>query len=112
MVQVSNFEEELDRVSGVCPSGLVIVRIDDSLKDEEEEMALNQRKGLKDLLVGRKKESASTDAPGSQPLPAFPPPPSPPIIGLLPIPNLKKKRKEKETEEGEVVHRRTISSKK
>lgn len=69
MVQVSNFEDKLDRVSGVCPSGLVITRIDNNSKEEEEEMALNQRKGLKDLLVGRKKGSASKDALGSLPLP-------------------------------------------
>ena len=66
-------------------------------------MALNQIKGLKDLLAGRKKGSASKDALGSQPLPALPPPFPIPITGLLPIPNLKKKRKEKETEEGEAI---------
>ena len=72
VVQVSDFEDKLDKVSGVLPSGLVIARINDSSKDEAKEMALNQRKGLKDLLVGRKKRSASKDAPRSQPLPALP----------------------------------------
>ena len=40
-----------------------------------------------------------------------PPPPLPPTIDLLPIPNLKKKRKEQEMEEGEVVHRETKKQK-
>ena len=61
-------------------------------------MVLNQRKCLKELLRGRNKGIS-----GSQPLPTLPPPPSP-TVGLLPIPNLKKKRKEEEiAEEGEVV---------
>ena len=68
-------------------------------------MALNPRKGLKDLMVGRNKGSSSKDAPKSQlPLP-LPLPTSPPTttVCLLPILNLKKKRKEQEVKEGEVV---------
>ena len=64
VVQVPDSEDELDRVSGVHPSDLVIVCIDNSSEDEEEEMALNQRKGLKDLLERRKKGSTSKDALG------------------------------------------------
>ena len=45
VVKVPDFEDELDRVSGLHPSGLVVVHPDDSLEDEEEKMALNQRKG-------------------------------------------------------------------
>ena len=97
MVQVPDSEDKLDRVSVVCPSGFVIAHIDDSSKDKEEEMSLNLRKGLKDLLAGR---SEPKDVPGTQPLPDLP---LPPTTGLLPIPNLKKKRKEKKTEEGEIV---------
>ena len=71
--------------------------MDDS-SEEEEEMVLNQRKCLKELLRGRNKGIS-----GSQPLPTLPPPTSP-TVGLLPIPNLKKKRKDEEiAEEGEVV---------
>ena len=70
-------------------------------------MALNPRKGLKDLMVGRNKGSSSKEAPKSQLPPSLPlPPPLPPPIttlSLLPIPNLKKKRKEQEVEEGETV---------
>lgn len=56
----------------------------------------NKKKGLCDLLNAR--------GLGSQPPPTLPPPPPPLTVGLLSIPNLKKKRKEKEiVEEGEVV---------
>ena len=65
VVEVLDSEDELDRVSGVHPYSLVITCQDDSLKDKEEEMALNQRKGLKDPLVGMKKGLESKDVPGS-----------------------------------------------
>ena len=78
--------------------------------EEEEEMSLNLRKGLKDLIAGRNKGSSSKEAPKSQP-PSSLPPPSVPVTGLLPIPNLKKKRKEQEMEEGEVVCQETKKQK-
>jgi len=65
-------------------------------------MTLNPRKGLKDLLTGRNKRSSSKETLKSQLLSSLPPS-SPPTTGLLPIPNLKKKRKEQEVEQGEVV---------
>ena len=55
---------------------------------------------MKDLLIGRNKGSSSKEALKSQPLPTLPPPPT---TDLLPMPNLKKKMKEQEVEEGEVV---------
>ena len=58
---------------------------------------------MRDLLVGRKKGSTSKDTPKSQPLLSLLPPPLIPITSLFAIPNLKKKRKEKKTEEWEVV---------
>ena len=70
-------------------------------------MALNPRRGLKDLVTGRNKGSSSKEASKTQL------PPNPPILslpfplGLLPDPNLqKKKRKEKDIEEGEIAPRR------
>ena len=96
-MEISDSEGELDRSSVVRSPRLIVTRVDNSFK-EEEEMALNPRKGLKGL--------ASKDALKFQPLPALPPSPFPPAVSLLPIPNLKKKRKEKEkeiTEEGEVI---------
>ena len=97
MFQVSDSEDEPNRFLGFCTLGLVIACIDESLEDEEE-MALNKKKGLKELLMERNKGTS-----GSQPLLASPPP-LPPTISLLLIPNLKKMRKENEiAEEGEVV---------
>ena len=64
-------------------------------------MALNRKKGLKELFAEGNKGTSR-----SQPLHTLLPPPPPPTVDLLliPIPNLKKKRKEKEiAEEGEVV---------
>ena len=63
----------------------------------------NKRKGLHDLLKAR--GLGPKNASGSRPLLTFPPPPPPPpTVGLLPMPNLKKKKKEKEiVKEGEVV---------
>ena len=97
VVQVSVSKDELERFLGVRTPGLVIARIDDSSKDKEE-MVLNRKKGLKELLVERNNGTL-----GSQPLLALPLS-SFPTVSLLPIPNLKRKRKEKEiAEEGEVV---------
>ena len=100
VVQVSDSEDEPDRFSSVRTLSLVIAHINDSLEDEEK-MALNRKKGLKELFVERNKGTLRP-----QPLHTLLPPPSPPTVDLLPIPipNLKKKRKEKEiVEEGEVV---------
>ena len=68
-------------------------------------MALNQRKGLRDLMAGRNKGSTSKEVPKSQIPPNLLPPPPPPItdLSLLPTHNLKKKRKDQELKEGEVV---------
>ena len=96
MVEVPNSKDKLDKVSGVRPSSLVITRPDNSSEDEEEEMALNQRKGLRDLMVRRNKGTSSKEVPKSQDANNLPHPSPPPTIalGLLPIPNLKKKRKD------------------
>ena len=55
VVQVPDSEDEFDRVSGIRLSGQVIAHIDDSSEDEEEQMSLNPRKGLKDLLARRRR---------------------------------------------------------
>ena len=76
----------------------------DISKEEEKEMALNPRKGLRDLMAGRNKGLSYKEAPKSQvPLTLPPPPPFITTVDLLPYPNLNKKRKEQEMEEGEVV---------
>ena len=100
-VELLDSEAELDRLFVVHFPRLVIIRIDTSFK--EEEMALNQRRSLRDLVSGRK-GSSSKDAPKTQlpPNPPLPLLPSP--LGLHPNPNLqKKKRKGKEIEEGEIA---------
>ena len=68
-------------------------------------MALNLRKCLKDLMAGMNKGSSSKEVPKSYVPANLPPPPPPPTttLSLFPIPNLKKKRKEQEVEEGEMV---------
>ena len=83
---------------------LVITQVDSS-SEEEEDMALNPRRGLKDLVVRRNKISSYKEVPKSQVVDNLPPSPPHPItsLGLIPLPNLKKKRKEQELEEGEVV---------
>jgi len=73
IIKVSDSKGEPDRLSGVHTSGLVVACIDDSSKDEEEKMALNMKKGLKELLNDKAKGSGQKDASGSQPLPTLPP---------------------------------------
>ena len=100
-----NAEDKPDKLSSVHAPILVVACLDSSSKEEEEEMALNQRKGLRNLMAGRNKGSTLKEVPKSQIPPNLPPPPPPPTtdLSLLPIPNLKKKRKDQELEEGEVV---------
>jgi len=67
-------------------------------------MALNTRRGLEDILAERKKGSSSKEVLKTQFPPSLPLPPLPSLLGLHPDPNLqKKKRKEKDIEEGEIV---------
>ena len=67
-------------------------------------MALNLRRGLKDLVAGRNKGLSSKEAPQTQLPPNLPLPPFPSPPGLLLDPNLQKKnRKEKDIDEGEIV---------
>ena len=63
-MEISNSEGELDKSSIVHSSKLIVARVDSSSK-EKEKMALNPRKGLKELLTGRNKGSSSKDAPKS-----------------------------------------------
>ena len=83
----------------------MVAHVVNSSEEEEEEMALNMRQGLRDLMARRNKGSSSKEVPKSQAPANLPPPLPPPIttLGLLLIPNLKKKMKEQEVEEGEMV---------
>ena len=104
VIPISNAEEEFDRLSGVRTLVIVVAR-SNSNSQEEADMALNLRRGLKDLVAGRNKGSSSKEVPKSHVVDNLPPSPPPPItsLGFIPLPNLKKKRKEQELEEGEVV---------
>ena len=65
MIQVSDSEGELDKSFVVHSPKFIVARVDDSSK-EEEEMALNRKKGLRELLIDRAKEQASKDTSRSQ----------------------------------------------
>ena len=90
-MEIADSEGALNRSSTVCSPRLIVAWVD-SNSEEEQEMALNSRKGLKELLARKNKGSSSKDAPRSQPLLALPPPPHL-TLNLLPMPNLKKKKK-------------------
>ena len=63
-MKVLDLEGELDRSSAAHSPRLVIARVNTSFK-EEEEMALNLRKGLRDLMAKRNKGFTSKDIPKS-----------------------------------------------
>ena len=60
-MELSDSEANFDRFSVAHSPRLVVARINTS-STEEEEMALNLRRGLKDLVAGRK-GSSSKDSP-------------------------------------------------
>lgn len=94
VIQVSNLEDELDRSSSIRTPQFIVTRVDDG-SEEEEEMALNRKKGLCELLADKAKGSAPKDTSGSQPPFSLPPLP-PPAVNLFAPTNLKKRKKEKE----------------
>ena len=95
-MELSDSEGELDRSSAAHSPRLIIARVDSSSK-EEEEMALNSRKGLKDILARRNKGSSSKEASKTQLPPNLPPPPLPSPFGLHPNPNLQRRRGKRRT---------------
>ena len=74
VIPISDANDEVDRLSSVCTPVLIITRPDSSSEEEEEEMALNQRKGLRDLMAGRNKGSRSKKIPKSHVPSNLPPP--------------------------------------
>ena len=64
MIQVLDSEGELDRSSVVCNPKFIVARVDDS-SEEEEEMAFNKKKGLRELFADRAKGQAPKDTSGS-----------------------------------------------
>ena len=65
VIPISDTEDEPNKHSGVHALILVVARSNSSSEEEEGGMALNQRKGLKDLMVGRNKRSTSKEIPKS-----------------------------------------------
>ena len=63
-------------------------------------MDQKKRPGLKGLLASRNKGGSSKETPKTPP-PVSPPPPT--DLGLLAMPNLKKRRPDHELEEGKLV---------
>ena len=95
-------EDELDRFSSVRTFGLVVALIASDL-EKEEEMPLERKKGLRELLAGKAKGSAPKDASGSH-LPLTLPPPPFPSVNPFALANLKKRKKDKKVVvEGELV---------
>ena len=107
LVELSDSKAELDRLSATHSPRLVVTQIE--ISSEEEEMALNPRRSLRDLVAGRKgsssKDALKTQLPPNPPLPPLPSLPSP--LSLYPDPNLQKKKRK-----GRLPHQRSQNSKK
>ena len=101
-VDISNSKTESVNISSVHPKQLIITQVNSESKEEEEQMDQKKRPGLKGLLSSRNKGGSSKEAPKTQP-PAIPAPPPPTDLGLLVMPNLKKRRPNQELVEGELV---------
>ena len=102
-VELSDSEADFDRFSAANSPRLIVARFDTNSEDKGG-MDLKQRTNLKGLLANRNKESASKEVPKTQVPLNLPPPPLPvTTVGLLPNPDLKRKRKVQEVEEGEVI---------
>ena len=100
LVDISDFETEFVNLSSIHPKQLVIAQIDSEFEEEEKAMDLKKRPGLKGLLASKNKWGSSKEAPKTQP-PVTLPLPSPTDLGLQAMPNLKKRRPDRELKEGE-----------
>ena len=61
VIPILDAEDKFDRFSGVRTLGLVVAHEVNSSEKEEEEMALNLRKGLRNLMARRNKGSSSQE---------------------------------------------------
>ena len=113
IVELSDSDSDLDRVSAAPDLGLVTAQVGTSQEFEEEGMDLRQRFGLRGLLANRNKGQSSKDAPKEQPTSKAPlPPPPASDAALQPMPNLRRKRPVGELEEGEVGQEKAKPQKK
>ena len=81
-MDISDSKTKSTKLSSIHPKQLVIALIDSESKEEEEEMDLKKRPGLKGLLASRNKGGNSKKAPKTQPPFILPPPPPPTDLGL------------------------------
>ena len=100
---LSESEANIDRLSTANTPSLVVAQI--NFESEEEEMILNQRRSLRDLMASRNKGVTSQEVPKSQVPTTLPPPltPLPTDPSLHAIRDLKKKRPLQEIEEEELL---------
>ena len=98
-MELSDSKGELDKSSLAHSSRLIIAHVD-NISKEEEDMSLNPRKGLKDLLAGRSKGSSSKKAPKTQLPPNLPPSPSSFSVRPAPQSELAKEEEERERDRG------------
>ena len=104
-VDILDSETESINLSSVHPKQLIITQVDSEFEEEEKQMDQKKRPGLKGLLASRNKGGSSKEVPKTQP-PVIPPPPPLTDLGLLAMPNLKKRRPNQEFEEGKLVPRK------
>ena len=90
-VDISDSETDSVNLSSIHPKQLIITQVDSESEEEVEQIDQKKRPGLKGLLASRNKRKSSKKAPKTQPL-VIPPPPPPTDIGLLAMPNPKKRR--------------------
>ena len=102
LIDISDSKTESVNISSIHPKQLIITQVDSESEEEEEQMDPKKRLGLKDLLASRNKGGSSKEAPKTQP-PAILAPPTPIELGLLAMPNLKKRRLDQHLEEGELI---------
>ena len=62
LVELSDSKADFDKSTAAHPPRLVIAWVDTN-SEEEKDMALNLKRGLKDLVARRNKRSSSKDAP-------------------------------------------------
>ena len=65
LVEILDSKGELDRAFATRSPKLIVTHVDPN-SEEDEEMDLNPRRGLKDLLAGRNKGATSKEVPKSQ----------------------------------------------
>ena len=103
-ILISEAEEETDEYSCIQIPALIVTYVKDSSDNEAEEMAPKPNQSLRELMKARNKAPSPQEANKSKPLvnPLPPPPQLPTDFGLKPNPELRRKRQQEASEEGEI----------